>query len=1036
MGLVYRALYRPTQQVVALKLLRPEGLLSEEKVSRFQREARAMASLDHPHILPVYEVGRHHGQHYFSMKLVEQGSLDAQIRAGRWRLRSDGPRAWQHRLATLLEGVAQAVHHAHERGILHRDLKPANILVDGQDHPYVADFGLAKFLFEQDAAPTRSQVFMGTLPYASPEQLQGRNTDLTMASDVWGLGVILYELLTGALPFPGETTVAILDQVQRSEPIRPRSVQRAVDRDLETICLRCLEKEPHRRYASAGEVAEELRRYRQGAPLAARPVSPIERLWKWTRRQPVLAGGIGATALALLLGLAGTSWQWQRAETNLARERLAKQREQMLRAEDLAERDEPLGALAILVDALDRDPLHAVAAARALALLDGRDWLVPVGTASNVLAITPSGQWLQRAAARPATLVAAGSGAHVVWWTEGELEVWDAGNADTPPTRLPLGQVDPMVLAIAPSGREVAIADTVGEVYVLDLDATGAGNALPSPRRDRVRALSFSADGKLLAAGGTDTGLVVWAVDERRVVFDQSAHASPIAAAAFDGRGRLVSASEDGWILLRDTVRWRELRRWKHWAQITHAAFSGDGRHLLVCGSDGRAALWDAGDLPLSTSTQPQAVTAALGGPLLSGVFHPGDGLLSVRDFSGRAWRLAWCRASTPGDWGLPAEEVRVIGNGDTVVFRAEHRLGVFAMAQPGKPVQWSTNSVPFTALAVAERDRLVAAADEQGRVRVLEGSEEWRERTNWLAGPTRIESLRLVKADADWQVLVRSDQALERRSLKDGSLLAGIHLPPEELFLDDDASTNGARVLTLRNSGAVHLWHPFAPDQGQRLVMEMAESETRPGKIALSACGRWAFVAAGTSVVVQDLTRHSQPSVLDTGRLVTRLAISPDGRRLAAAGGDAVYVFDRKQHRGEPVRFVAPSPVLALHFDPEGLRLAVTSADSRMRVVDPVSGLQISQAVPVGTASAPSSVPFLSSPPRVLLPSGSTWSAPLPRADLVPGVVALGRLVLGETGASAAATGFPVEGTLAALAHRLVPSVAGGQQAPVVGLP
>ncbi len=288
MGVVFRACHRPTKRVVALKLLRSDYLISEEKVDRFQREVEAMARLDHPGILPVYEVGRYHGQPYFSMKLIEQGSLKEQMRRGCWLMGTDPLRDWQRRIAALIEAVARAVHHAHQRGVLHRDLKPANILVDDHNQPFVTDFGLAKFIESdtEQAKQSSSGVFKGTPEYSSPEQAGGHPGDLTTATDIWALGVILYQLLTGQIPFRGETPLALLKQVTDAEPQSPRLLNPAVDRDLETICLKCLEKESGRRYASAAALAEDLRRYCEDEPIQARPVSEGERLWKWMRRHP------------------------------------------------------------------------------------------------------------------------------------------------------------------------------------------------------------------------------------------------------------------------------------------------------------------------------------------------------------------------------------------------------------------------------------------------------------------------------------------------------------------------------------------------------------------------------------------------------------------------------------------------------------------------------------------------------------------------------------------------------------------------------
>ncbi|MCL4787031.1 MAG: serine/threonine-protein kinase, partial [Verrucomicrobia bacterium] len=272
----------------------------------------------HPHIVPIYEIGEHEGQHYFTMKLIAGASLDRRL--AEFPLASsdtaDGNqttvlREQARKIAALLAKVAEAVHYAHQRGILHRDLKPGNILIDESGQPHVTDFGLAKRV-EADSHLTLSGEIMGTPAYMAPEQAAGNVRQVTTAADVFSLGVIIYQLLTGRVPFTGSTPVEILHAVIHNEPPTPRVRNPAVPRDLETICLKCLEKPPAKRYGSAREMAEELDRFLAGKPIQARPVSRAEKVWRWSRRNPALAGFAAATAVLLvtvMIGAPVTAWR-------------------------------------------------------------------------------------------------------------------------------------------------------------------------------------------------------------------------------------------------------------------------------------------------------------------------------------------------------------------------------------------------------------------------------------------------------------------------------------------------------------------------------------------------------------------------------------------------------------------------------------------------------------------------------------------------------------------------------------------------------
>src|SRR5437870_10095745 len=295
MGVIYRARQRHSHRIVAVKRVLNYHADSHETFIRFRREADAVASLDHPNILPIYEVSESEdGLPFFSMKFATGGSL----RDAGSSLRSEPRKCVQ-----LMAKVARAIEYAHGRGILHRDLKPGNILLDGRGEPLVSDFGLAKSL-DANNDLTKSLTTFGTPGYIAPEQAEGAPADLTPAADIYSLGAILFDLLTGRPPFLGSNALSVIRQASERPAPKLRSLAHSRDRDLETICARCLERDPKARYQSAEDLATDLERWLDGRPILARPVSVPTRLGRWSRRNPKLI----ATGAACLLFGAATMW--------------------------------------------------------------------------------------------------------------------------------------------------------------------------------------------------------------------------------------------------------------------------------------------------------------------------------------------------------------------------------------------------------------------------------------------------------------------------------------------------------------------------------------------------------------------------------------------------------------------------------------------------------------------------------------------------------------------------------------------------------
>src|SRR5262245_6653876 len=297
-GVVLRARQKSLNRIVALKVIGLGQWATQAHLKRFRLEAEAAASLDHPCIVPIYEIGERDGQCYFSMKLVEGGQLDEVVKHTPISIRQG---------AELISKLARTAHYAHEHRILHRDIKPGNILLDGKGEPHLTDFGLARLL-ESESTVTRTVEVLGTPSYMAPEQAAGNNTTLTCATDVYGLGAVLYQLLTGHPPFAGGTTYERIKLLLETEPRPPRLSNPKIDRDLSTICLKCLEKDPKRRYPSALALAEDLERWTKHEPIQARRTGVFSRGKKWLQRNPT-AAAIGVLSVALVLALGMIVWK-------------------------------------------------------------------------------------------------------------------------------------------------------------------------------------------------------------------------------------------------------------------------------------------------------------------------------------------------------------------------------------------------------------------------------------------------------------------------------------------------------------------------------------------------------------------------------------------------------------------------------------------------------------------------------------------------------------------------------------------------------
>ncbi len=386
MGVVFQARQTSLNRIVALKMILAGQLAHEADVKRFYTEAEAAANLDHPGIVPIYEVGEHEGLHYFPMGFIDGQSLAEKL--------ADGPLA-PRAAADMVRRVSEAIEYSHQHGVVHRDLKPANVLLDRNGNPRVTDFGLAKQL-TSDSGLTGSGQVMGTPSYMPPEQAGAKRGEIGPSADVYALGATLYALLTGRPPFQASTPMDTVLQVIGKEPVPPRQLNSTVPIDLETICLKCLHKEPARRYASAAALGEDLRRFLAGEPISARPSSRPERMWRWCRRNPALAGMAAAAVLSLVAGTVVSSWMALRSgrDATMARERLWGALVAQGRAERLnGARWPALGAIGEAAKIRRNEDLRQVAIEAVVATGVRLERAIPFG-AVNVTRFSPDGTLL------------------------------------------------------------------------------------------------------------------------------------------------------------------------------------------------------------------------------------------------------------------------------------------------------------------------------------------------------------------------------------------------------------------------------------------------------------------------------------------------------------------------------------------------------------------------------------------------------------------------------------------------------------------
>ena len=922
MGVVFKAWHKSLQRVVALKMIRGERLAGEEEIRRFHVEASAAAQLHHPNIVAIYEVGEVEGQHFYSMNFVAGQSLSEVARE-----RPLAPR----QAARYVEKIARAIHYAHSRQILHRDLKPANVLIDQDDEPQVTDFGLAKVM-QSETGATLSGTVMGSPSYMPPEQARGDIRAVDVRSDVYGLGAVLYELLCGRPPFRAETPLDTLRQVLEKDPVAPRLLHPKLPRDLETICLKCLEKSREGRYATARDLANELARFQNNEPISARPVSAPARAFRWCRRKPALAG-VGAAAL-LLLGVIAVGSPIAAYRLNQAR-LLAEDRE-------LIARRNAYGAdMSLVQQAIDQRrisyALQLLLAHRpAAGQVDVRGWewrylwdlsrsqpVIPLARHDGKIHginVSPDGRWI---------VSADSTGVLKLWSVPEKREVLTLQDCGGPAPALSdqllavsdskwrirfwslatLEQIDPPIQHVGPlssmkfhPGGERLITYGHGQLRVWGVAARRLEEEHIVPREAHM---ALSRDGRTLAVSDGKRDITVWRADTRETRVFRSGHvyAGISLSLALSGDGRLLVAGaafgvgSDFRVQVWDLNSGLEMTNFPaHVDHVISAMFSADDSHLITTSFDRmievrERATWrivstlKSGDSLAEVTLLPQA------GLLLSGGNH---GAVQARELNMADTMQGKLHLEDLASEIVSESRGGIAPDGSAVA--ALHANGTGLLIDPREGRVRQELALPVTKVskvAVGPAGRLLAV-EAEGGLGLWQMNTTNRLARLKMSGTNQLSDL-VFSSDERWLAGVTKDRVFQLWSLAPPYDLRPWPEPPTEV-VTASFSPDSTQVGVGHSKGKLSVWDVAS---GQRLV-ELSGHSDNINRLAISRNGqRLASTSWDATVRVWDLgTRREIARFRGSRSSFFRVAFSPDGRRLFANEWGDALLFDLDANR------------------------------------------------------------------------------------------------------------------------------------------